>query len=116
MHCPVCGADEWACQTHFRSAHPGAHLIERKESDVNYTAEQHIYVDVEGNVVPGGSPQAVRLLLAAGDEMPEEEARRYGLLKGRLVVREEPMEEAEAKAETAAEDKAVKNAPENKSK
>lgn len=83
---------------------------------MNYTAKEHIWVDAKGNVVPEGDPNASQLLLAAGDEMPEERARELGLLKGRLVVREEVDDaEPEAKAEAKAEDKAVKSgATENK--
>lgn len=80
-------------------------------------------------VVPAGSPQAAYLLGVAGDEIPEADAKRLGLLDTPLEAAsegadmgaassppsdEEMPEDAEAKAVQPAEDKAIHGPEESK--
>jgi hypothetical protein len=44
-----------------------------------YTAEENIYADSEGNIVPEDSPEAATLVVAAGGTITDEEAAKYGL-------------------------------------
>jgi hypothetical protein len=67
-----------------------------------YKADQRYYLNSKGQAVPEGDPDAQSLLVAAGNEIPLADARRYGLVQ----------EEEEAAAEP--QSKAVDAAPANK--
>jgi hypothetical protein len=79
-----------------------------------YTAEERLYLDADGNVVKEGDPKAATLLVGAGGQLSDEDARRYG-----LVQREKPAEDAEQpatdeKAQTAPRPNKARTAGENK--
>lgn len=46
-----------------------------------WISKKRLYTTNDGQVVEEGHPEARFLLVAAGGELPEEVARRYGLLK-----------------------------------
>lgn len=67
-----------------------------------YTSDKRLYVTADrATVVPEGDPRAAFLLVAEGGELPESEARRYGLIP-------------EAKEQPKAADKMRPGPPENK--
>lgn len=43
--------------------------------------EEHLWETSDGKLVKTGDPKAARLKYAAGDEVPDDEAREAGLLK-----------------------------------
>jgi hypothetical protein len=45
-----------------------------------YTATERLYLNAAGEVVRGDDPGRVSLLVAVGSKLPDEDARRYGLL------------------------------------
>lgn len=80
-----------------------------REAEVTkpYTSDKRLYVTADrSRLVAEGDPAAAFLLVGAGGEIPEAEARRYGLLA-------EP-ESAPEKAKPKAHDKARHGPPENK--
>lgn len=51
-----------------------------------WTSDRRIYVDaMRTRVVPEDSPEAAYLLVGAGGQIPEDEARRYGLIGDKAV-------------------------------
>lgn len=75
-------------------------LRDRKEAAM-LVADRRLWQTADRScLVEDGDPEAAFLFCTPGDEVPEEEARRYGLLK--------------VKAEPPPEDKAVKAPPEDK--
>lgn len=47
-----------------------------------FTSDRRLFLDADGNVVEEGDPRAATLLVGAGGQLSDEEARRYGLGQG----------------------------------
>jgi hypothetical protein len=74
-----------------------------------YTAKENIYVTSMGEggkVVPGDDPAAGFLLVAAGGEIPDELADRYGLTRGARAAGTEAAAETPAPTPKASASKA----------
>lgn len=77
--------------------------LRRERSGAMYIAPERICVTADGRVTDEKDPEAVRLLVGKGCEIPADEAARYGLISGVSTEPEsEPEPEAEAGEESAA--------------
>lgn len=75
-----------------------------------YTSEKRVCLNADrSKVVPCDSAEAAIQLVAAGGQIPEDEAKRYGLT-------DKPKAEAEPAQEPEEESKAVKEPPANKAR
>jgi hypothetical protein len=90
------------------------YLRDRKEN-VMVRADRRLWETADrSRVVEDGDPEAAFLLCIPGDEIPEEQAKRYGLLKGNDAgPREEPTAEGKP-SESADEQPAAEEQQEKK--
>lgn len=89
--CPICGARDHDCNRLIRRF--GLTILTYREQRAMpmWTSNRRICVDAtRTRVVPEDSPEAAFLLVGVGGQIPEEEARRYGLIGGKAT--EEPPE------------------------
>ena len=57
-------------------------LHSASSSKAMWTSPDRLYLDKSGNVVGAKDPNRVKLLVAAGGQLPLEDAKRYGLVEG----------------------------------
>lgn len=74
--------------------------VKRAAEGTMWTSPERLCVTADGRVTSQDDPEAVRLLVAKGGQIPADEARKYGLV----------IEPGEAKAVKPAADKALKGA------
>lgn len=83
MRCPICGTDKAACGP-IKEPHSVITLPQRGDRMANkgdYVADRRLYLDKDGKVVEAKDPTKASLLVAAGNTLPEEVARKYGLIQ-----------------------------------
>lgn len=83
MRCLICGADKAACKgtgdANFMITLP--QKGDRMANKNDYVADRRLYLDKDGNVVEAKDPKKTTLLVAQGNTLPEEVARKHGLIK-----------------------------------
>lgn len=74
-----------------------------------YKSDKRLYVNADrSKVVSEDSPEAAYLLVSEGGEIPEEEAKRYGLVKSSKMA---TAEESGTKARSAPPENKARSAP-----
>jgi len=81
-------------------------ITQTKGNSMMYLHEgENLYLTDDGEIVKASDPRAATLLIATGCTMPEDEARRYGLVKDRNHEKQSTQQH---------EDKSLKTTKENK--
>lgn len=91
MPCPICSV----CDGPYPGP-PRSGIVVRQEVRGSMKAEKRMYLTSDGTVVDEGHPDAAFLLAAEGQEIPNEEAERYGLLSGDAQAMMLPFDPAHA--------------------
>jgi hypothetical protein len=105
--CVVCGAPHAACGHGVLPRYRPVSL-ERTGAVAMHTLKNDLYIDIDGNVVDERDPRVQTFVGAKGAEIPEEDAKRYGLIGGKKA---EAVEHDEAHDPDNAADPVVAGEP-----